>query len=109
MAEQRADIRQADLVLGGTDLLLGTLKDKGFLQPIRPVLMLPEVLDTSAWFRRKLWFADTEDKFVARWRAVPYTAALSKQEASGSGLAMRHLMGQRTERHGAPLRLRFII
>jgi hypothetical protein len=60
MAEQCACIRQADLVLGGTDLLLGTLKDKGFLQPIRPVLMLPEVLDTSAWFRRKLWFADTE-------------------------------------------------
>jgi hypothetical protein len=39
MAEQRAGIRQADLVLGGTDILLGTLKDKGFLQPIRPVLM----------------------------------------------------------------------
>jgi iron(III) transport system substrate-binding protein len=75
MAEQRAGIRQADLVLGGTDILLGTLKDKGFLQPIRPVLMMPEVLDTSAWFKRKLWFADTEDKFVAMWRAVPYTAA----------------------------------
>ena len=27
MAEQRAGIRQADLVLGGTDILLGTLKD----------------------------------------------------------------------------------
>jgi iron(III) transport system substrate-binding protein len=75
MAEQRAGIRQADLVLGGTDILLGTLKDKGFLQPIRPVLILPEVLDASAWFKRKLWFADTEDKFVAMWRAVPYTAA----------------------------------
>src|SRR6516162_7217769 len=55
MAEQRAGIRQADLVLGGTDILLGTLKDKGFLQPIRPVLISPEVLDTSAWFKRKLW------------------------------------------------------
>jgi ABC-type Fe3+ transport system substrate-binding protein len=74
MAEQRAGIRQADLVLGGTDILLGTLKDKGFLQPIRPLLVLPEVLDTSAWFKRKLWFADREDKFVAMWRAVPYTA-----------------------------------
>jgi iron(III) transport system substrate-binding protein len=75
MAEQRAGIRQADLVLGGTDILLGTLKDKGFLQPIRPVLILPEVLDTGAWFKRKLWFADMEDQFVAMWRAVPYTAA----------------------------------
>ena len=75
MAEQRAGIRQADLVLGGTDILLGTLKDKGFLQPIRAALMLPEVLDHNAWFKGKLWFADNEDKFVAMWRAVPYTAA----------------------------------
>jgi iron(III) transport system substrate-binding protein len=75
MAEQRAGIRQADLVLGGTDILLGSLKDKGFLQPIRPRLILPEVLDTGAWFRHKLWFADTEETFVAMWRAVPYTAA----------------------------------
>ena len=75
MAEQRAGLRQADLVLGGTDILLGTLKDKGLLQPIRPSLLLPEVLDTAGWFRGRLWFADKEDKFVPMWRAVPYTAA----------------------------------
>jgi len=75
MAEQRAGMRQADLVLGGTDSLLGTLKEKGFLQPIRPALVLPEILDTAAWFKGKLWFADKEDKFVSMWRAVPYTAA----------------------------------
>lgn len=75
MAEQRAGMRQADLVLGGTDILLGTLKDKGLLQPIRPALVLPEVLDPNAWFKGKLWFADNEDKFVALWRAVPYSAA----------------------------------
>jgi ABC-type Fe3+ transport system substrate-binding protein len=75
MAEQRAGIRQTDLVLGGTDILLGTLKDKGFLNPIRPLLVLPEVLDTNAWFKGKLWFADSEEKYVSLWRAVPYTAA----------------------------------
>ena len=74
MAEQRAGIRQADLILGGTDILLGTLKDKGYLQPIRPALILPDVLDTTAWFKGKLWFADNEDKFIPLWRAVPYTA-----------------------------------
>src|SRR4029434_5706950 len=75
MAEQRAGMRQADLVLRVTNSLLGTLKEKGFLQPIRPVLVLPEILDTAAWFKGKLWFADKEDKFVSMWRAVPYTAA----------------------------------
>lgn len=75
MAEQRAGIRQADLVLGGTDILLGTLKDKNLLQPIRPALILPEVLDSGGWFKGRIWFADAEEKFVAMWRAVPYTAA----------------------------------
>ena len=75
MAEQRAGVREVDLVLGGTDILLGTLKEKGLLQPIRSVLVLPEVLDTSAWFKGKLWFADTEDKYVLMWRTVPYVAA----------------------------------
>jgi len=75
MAEQRAGVRQADLLLGGTDSLLGSFKDKGLLQPIRPALVLPEVLDSNAWFKGKLWFADSEDKFVPMWRAVPYTAA----------------------------------
>ena len=75
MAEQRAGIRQADLVLGGTDILLGTLKDKGYLQPVRPALFLPDILDTTAWFKGKLWFADKDDKFIPMWRAVPYTAA----------------------------------
>ena len=75
MAEQRAGVRQVDLLLGGTDVLLGTFKDKGLLQPIRPLLVLPEVLDPSAWFRGKLLFADREEKYVAMYRAVPYSSA----------------------------------
>ena len=75
MAEQRAGIREVDLVLGGTDILLGTLKEKSMLQPIRPLLILPEALDKSAWFKGKLWFADAEDKYVLMWWAVPYVAA----------------------------------
>ena len=75
MAEQRAGVRQADLILGGTDILLGTLKSKRLLQPIRPSLLLPEVIDTAVWFRGRLWFADNEDTFIPMWRAVPYTGA----------------------------------
>jgi len=75
MAEQRAGVRQVDLLLGGTDTLLGTFKDKGLLQPIRPLLVLPEVLDPAAWFKGKLWFADSEEKFIVMWRAVPYPSA----------------------------------
>lgn len=75
MAEQRAGVRQVDLLLGGTDVLLGTFKDKGLLQPIRPLLVLPEVLDPAAWFKGKLLFADSEERFIALFRAVPYSSA----------------------------------
>ena len=75
MAEQRAGVRQVDLLLGGTDALLGTFKDKGLLQPIHPLLVLPEVLDPAAWFKGKLLFADSEEKYIAMFRAVPYTSA----------------------------------
>ncbi|HWP58040.1 MAG TPA: hypothetical protein VNL14_09150 [Candidatus Acidoferrales bacterium] len=75
MTEQRAGVREVDLVLGGTDILLGTLKEKSMLQPIRPLIVLPEALDRSAWFKGKLWFADREDRYVLMWRAVPYAAA----------------------------------
>lgn len=75
MAEQRAGVRQVDLLLGGTDTLLGTFKEKGLLQPIRPLLVLPEVLDPAAWFKGKLLFADSEEKFIVMWRAVPYASA----------------------------------
>jgi iron(III) transport system substrate-binding protein len=75
MAEQRAGVRQVDLLLGGTDVLLGTFKDKGLLQPIRPLLVLPEVLDPAAWFKGKLLFADSEEKYIALYRAVPYSSA----------------------------------
>lgn len=85
MAEQRAGVRQADLILGGTDILLGTLKDKGLLQPIRSTLVLPEVLDAAGWYKGKLWFADSEDKFVPMWRAVPYTAACINTNLVKSG------------------------
>lgn len=75
MAEQRAGVRQVDLLLGGTDVLLGTFKDKGLLQPILPLLVLPEVLEPAAWFKGKLLFADSEEKYVALYRAVPYSSA----------------------------------
>lgn len=38
----------------------------GFAAPMRPVLILPEVLDTSKYFGNKLWFMDPKGKYVLR-------------------------------------------
>jgi len=40
-AREHSLTRFSPLATGGTDVLLGTFKDKGLLQPIRPLLVLP--------------------------------------------------------------------
>ena len=36
------------------------------LQPLRPALLLPEVLDGSNWKKGKLWFTDPEEQYILR-------------------------------------------
>ena len=62
-SERAAGLFTIDALLGGIDQ--GVYEDK-MLDPLRPVLMLPEVLDQSKWEKRKLWFADPEQQYVMR-------------------------------------------
>jgi len=68
MSERRAGKYLVDLVIGGPDVSYLVMKPAGILRPIRPLLLLPEVLDASAWFKNKLWFGDNEEKYVVFWR-----------------------------------------
>lgn len=68
MAERRAGKYLVDLLIGGTTTPLETLKPAGLLEPVRPLLILPEVTDPSNWFNKKLWFADREQKFMPLYR-----------------------------------------
>ena len=36
------------------------------LDPLKPVLILPEVVDPAKWKRGKLWFMDPEEKYILR-------------------------------------------
>jgi len=53
----------ADVVINGSTIPL-TLKGAGALQPLKPALMLPEVLDESAWLQRRLWFEDSAEPYT---------------------------------------------
>ncbi len=48
-AEQRAGLYLADVFGGGVPALPFLMKDAGVLGPVKPLLILPEVLDGKAW------------------------------------------------------------
>lgn len=63
--ERRAAVYNVDVFLGGIGSLAQMHLEK-MLDPIRPQLVLPEVVDPHRWKRGKLWFADPEEKYILR-------------------------------------------
>ncbi|MGH7872156.1 MAG: hypothetical protein ACREQO_08035 [Candidatus Binatia bacterium] len=51
VAERRAGKYLADLFAGGKGTAVGTLYVGKLLDPIKPILLLPEVLDETKWWR----------------------------------------------------------
>ncbi|MGH7844348.1 MAG: ABC transporter substrate-binding protein [Candidatus Binatia bacterium] len=62
-AERTAGLFTIDALLGGVDPVI--YEDK-MLDPLRPALLLPEVLDLSKWDKGKLWFIDPPQQYVLR-------------------------------------------
>lgn len=72
IAEYRANLPYVDLYLGGPSTITPTLKPAGVLAPIKPVLVLPEVLDPKLWQGGELPFVD-KDTMVASLTQGPST------------------------------------
>ncbi|HWP58527.1 MAG TPA: extracellular solute-binding protein [Candidatus Acidoferrales bacterium] len=62
-AERAAGLYTIDALLGGVDPVI---YDDKMLDPLKPALVLPEVLDLSKWEKGKLWFSDPEQQYVLR-------------------------------------------
>ncbi|HWP56805.1 MAG TPA: extracellular solute-binding protein [Candidatus Acidoferrales bacterium] len=62
LAERRAGKYLVDIVMGGSSGYRSY--PPGALEPMRPQFILPEVKDESAWWGRKLWFADLQNQFA---------------------------------------------
>jgi iron(III) transport system substrate-binding protein len=65
-AERQAGVQTMDVMLAGIQTMATILHREKMLEPIRPVLILPEVVDGSKWKTGKLWFSDPEDQYVLR-------------------------------------------
>jgi iron(III) transport system substrate-binding protein len=64
MAERRAGKYLWDICICGPTTPLDALYPAKALDPIKPALILPEVLDESKWFGEKHYYSDPEAKYV---------------------------------------------
>ncbi|HXG51169.1 MAG TPA: extracellular solute-binding protein [candidate division Zixibacteria bacterium] len=65
-AERSAGIYSVDVYLSGPDTTAVTLYGGKLIDPVGPLLVMPEVADGSKWKTGKVWLVDPEQKFVVR-------------------------------------------
>ena len=64
MAEKRSGKLLADVVISGANTNYQVLHAAKILDPVKPALILPEVLDPSRWWQGKHWYIDSEGEYV---------------------------------------------
>jgi iron(III) transport system substrate-binding protein len=77
VAERRAGKFIADVYSGGTNSLYNTLYKGKTLDPLKPLLVLPEVTDLSKWYGNEHRYADPEGKYIFAFIGSPSNAQLS--------------------------------
>jgi iron(III) transport system substrate-binding protein len=65
-AERQAGIHSIDAAFAGIQSMALTFHREKMLQPLKPALQLPEVVDGKKWKKGKLWFSDPEDQYILR-------------------------------------------
>lgn len=67
--ERKAGLFLPDIYTGATSASVVRFKPEGFLDPIPPVLMLPEVLDMKVWRGQRFLFEDKEQQYALAFTA----------------------------------------
>ncbi|MBI4331072.1 MAG: ABC transporter substrate-binding protein [Chloroflexi bacterium] len=62
--ERQAGLHLVDIQMGALSRQIGELKPAGFLAPVKPLLVLPEVLDKKAWFGGDIPWADNDKAYT---------------------------------------------
>jgi ABC-type Fe3+ transport system substrate-binding protein len=70
MSERRAEKYLTDIYLGSSGTPMDVLYPAKLLEPLQPMLILPEVREPSNWFQRQHHFADPEGKYVLVFEGV---------------------------------------
>jgi iron(III) transport system substrate-binding protein len=64
LAERRAGKYLADVFVGGSGTLILVMYKGGLLDPLKPLLILPENTDESLWFNNNHTYADEKGQYV---------------------------------------------
>lgn len=64
--ERSAGVHSIDIYLSGPDTTANTLYGEKMIDPLKPLLILPEVVDGSKWKKGKPRFIDPEERYVLR-------------------------------------------
>jgi ABC-type Fe3+ transport system substrate-binding protein len=64
--ERASGIYSVDLYLAGPDTSANELYNDKMIDPLKPLLVMAEVVDGSKWKSGKVWFADPQEQFVVR-------------------------------------------
>lgn len=73
MSERRAGKYLADLYISGSDTAYNVFYKGRILDPLKPVLMLPDVLDESKWWNRRHVYADEEGQYIFAFNGITQT------------------------------------
>lgn len=73
MSERRAGQYLADLVLGGGGPIRHVFHKARVLDPIKPALILPEVVDVSKWWQGKHIYLDKEGQYILAFAGITQT------------------------------------
>jgi hypothetical protein len=97
MAEKRAGKHLVDVSVGGGGTMVLVYHKAGQLQPIPPLLVLPEVIDQSKWWSKKHLYSDPENQHVfmaqgtrarASRRSTRTSSKLAKSSPGGTCLRL---------------------
>ncbi len=61
--ESKAGVRYVDLHMGGSESIVTGMLPEGILEPIEPLMILPEVKDPKQWWGGHIW-VDSAKKYV---------------------------------------------
>ncbi len=77
MSERRADKYVVDLYVSGNISPLTVFHRAKILEPIKPLLLLPEVVDTSAWYEGKHHYDDPENRYIFVFEGTPRSGEIT--------------------------------